>query len=65
MDKIGRESLESQWKEHIVGLKRDGNRLDIMTRLQQGSRVVEDYNRNCPPEKHIRFVVTMKEEAAM
>ena len=65
MDKIGRESLERQWKEHIVELKRNSNRLDIMTRLQQGSRVVEDYNLNCRPEKHIRFVVTVKELAAI
>jgi predicted GIY-YIG superfamily endonuclease len=63
MSEREREGLEYLWKLYCRQV-RDAGRSDIMVRIDQGRRIVSDYNRNCPEEEHIRLVVTIRRKVA-
>ena len=59
MDKTQRESLERQWKLYNKGTLASGLR-DLGSRIEQGQRIVNEYNETCDINEQIRFVVTIK-----
>ena len=59
MDKTQRESLERQWKLYNRGTLASGLR-DLGSRIEQGQRIVNEYNETCDVNEQIRFVVTIK-----
>ena len=62
MAKAGREDLEWRWKLFNVQALIEG-RTDIQSRIDQGRRVVENYNVGRSDCEKIRFMVTMKRAA--
>jgi len=58
MNRNQRMYLESEWKRYVRLVMSQG-RTDLMTRIEQGRRVVENYNSQHPKNIHIRFVVTV------
>ena len=62
MEKAEREDLEWRWKLFNVQALIEG-RTDIQSRINQGQRVVENYNVGRSDCEKIRFMVTMKRAA--
>ena len=64
IDQKGREDLEKRWKEaNHIEMER-GN-TDLLHRIEQGNRIVKEYNSCCTSqEDHIRFVVTIERDVA-
>ena len=64
MSKSEREGIEQRWKNMNRRQINAGN-LDLETRLEQGRRIVEDYNRTCDdPTERIQFYQTIRKEVS-
>ena len=63
MDKTQRECLEWKWKVYNTKTVAQRNN-DIRSRIEQGQRVVEEYNETCSENDQIWLVVTIKRTAA-
>ena len=63
MEKVDREAIEQKWKYYNRGAIAHGQR-DIMARIDQGYRVVSEYNEDHSEEEHIRLVVTIERAVA-
>jgi len=57
--KVQRRTLEQQWQQYNRWVMLNGGRTDIQTRINQGQRVVDDYNSKRPKELHIIFIKTV------
>lgn len=53
-----RQALERRWQQYNLWML-SGGRTDVQTRINQGQRVVDDYNLNKPKELHITFIKTV------
>ena len=59
VSKRGRENLEAKWKRYIkIVLERGDN--SIFSRIEQGERIVQEYNDGRNPEDWLIFVRTIK-----
>ncbi|KAL7538852.1 hypothetical protein ACHAXR_012264, partial [Thalassiosira sp. AJA248-18] len=63
MDKVDREILEHRWKVYNREAIRNGRR-SIECRIDQGRRIVEEYNQNCHEEERIRLVKTIRRKVS-
>ena len=59
MNKIGRETLESCWKR-LVRVSIERGDIDLLSRVNQGEIVVNEYNSGQLEEEQITFVSTIK-----
>ena len=57
--KVQRRALEQQWQQYNRWVMLNGGRTDVQTRINQGQRVVDDYNWKRPKELHIIFIKTV------
>ena len=60
MNESERMSLEHSWQsmnEHVV---REEGMIDLESRIENGRRVMKNYNEDNPEEDHIRLITCMK-----
>ena len=63
MEKADREALEHRWKVYNRESIRNGRR-SIDSRIDQGRRIVEEYNQDCHEEERIRLVKTIRRKVS-
>ena len=62
-DRSQREHLEWKWKHYNDQVVAQG-RTDLAERIDQGQRIVDEYNEHSPADEEIRLVVTIKRSIA-
>jgi len=62
MERVEREGIEKKWKIYNRAIMQESSRRrnDVMDRIEQGRRIVVEYNEDQPYEEmFIRFVITV------
>ena len=64
LDKVGRQQIEAKWRQYNHTIVNQG-RTDLMARLEQGRRVVQEENSSMPEEENkISFVQMIRRKVA-
>lgn len=62
LDRTGRMQLESQWRRYMQ-LSQNSGRGDIMAKLREGERVVQEWNdQETEDERKIRFITMLRKK---